>query len=127
MKEWTPLFGIVCGLIFQAYLPAQSAEMTVGDLQEICVAYDAESKATCRFYILGITQGIELGIGIADGKTKGGRPCIPDDVPGSTLEFVVKKFIGEDLMFYPKDREEDAAGFVGGAIVKAFPCRRPKS
>lgn len=103
---------------------ASDGAMNVGDLQTICTAPDSESRTACRIYILGITQGINLGLAIADGKTKARRPCIPDDVSSTALEFAVKKAIGEDLMFYPKDRSLDAAGFVGGAITKTFPCER---
>ncbi len=32
-----------------------AGQMTVGDLQMICGGTDAESRAACRFYILGVT------------------------------------------------------------------------
>lgn len=51
---------------------AEDKAMTAGDLQEICIGSSSESKAACRFYLLGISQGISLGMGIADGKTEGG-------------------------------------------------------
>jgi hypothetical protein len=51
---------------------AEDKAMTAGDLQQICIDSSAESKAGCRFYLLGITQGISMGMVIADGKTQGG-------------------------------------------------------
>lgn len=98
--------------------------MTGGDLQEICTSQSTESKAACHFYILGITQGVSLGMGIADGKTNGGRPCIPDNMSGSALELAVKMKLGQDLMVYPKDKKLDAAGMIGAILVNTFPCRR---
>jgi hypothetical protein len=64
-------------------------------------------------------------MGIADGKTQGGRPCVPDDLPSSAIELAVKIKLGEDLMVYPDDRELDASGVVGAVLVSTFPCRKP--
>jgi hypothetical protein len=108
--------------------PGASADekaMTAGDLQEICIGSSAESKASCRFYLLGITQGISLGMGIADGKTQGGRPCIPENLSASAIELAVKMKMGQDLMVYPDDRKLDASGLVGAILVSTFPCRQP--
>lgn len=100
--------------------------MTGGDLQEICTNQNAENKAACRFYILGITQGISVGMGIAEGKTKGGRPCIPDDISGLTLELAVKMKLGQDLMVYPEDKKLDAAGLISAILVNTFPCKKAR-
>jgi hypothetical protein len=104
---------------------AQDEAMTVGDLQTICTSTDTESKSACRFYILGVTQGIDMGMSMADGKTQGGRPCVPPNASSFALEFAVKRTLGEDLMLFPNDRKLDASGFVGAAIIKTFPCRKP--
>ncbi len=97
--------------------------MTAGDLQQICLGTDAESKAACRYYILGIAQGIQMGMSIADGKTGGGRPCVPENTSGSALVLAVKMKMGQDLMVYPDDRKLDASGVVGAITVSNFPCR----
>lgn len=104
---------------------ADEKAMTAGDLQEICIGSSAESKAACRFYLLGITQGISMGMSIADGKTQGGRPCIPDDLSASAIELAVKMKMGSDLMVYPDDRKLDASGLVGAILASTFPCRKP--
>ena len=100
--------------------------MTAGELQQICLGADAESKSACRFYLLGIVQGMSVGMNIADGKTKGGRPCVPEDMSSSALELAVKLKMGQVLMVYPDDRNLDASGFVGAAIISTFPCRSSK-
>ena len=66
--------SFLCFLVFvsSARGADSGSAMTAGDLQDICTASSDESKAACRFYILGITQGVSLGMSIADGKTKGG-------------------------------------------------------
>ena len=104
---------------------ADEKAMTAGDLQEICIGSSAESKAACRFYLLGITQGISMGMSIADGKTQGGRPCIPDDLSAAAIELAVKMKMGSDLMVYPDDRKLDASGLVSAILVSTFPCRKP--
>jgi hypothetical protein len=75
-------------LIFSVVTVAQDNDnaMTVGIHQEICASPSAENKAACRFYLLGVTLGVTSGFNIADGKTKGGRPCITEDISGSALE-----------------------------------------
>lgn len=100
--------------------------MTGGDLQEICTNQNAENKMACRFYILGISQGLSVGMGIADGKTKGGRPCIPDEISGSALELAVKMKLGQDLMVYPEDKKLDAAGLISAILVNAYPCKKAR-
>lgn len=104
---------------------AADSAMTAGDLQQICLGSNAESKAACRFYILGITQGIDVGMNIADRKTQSGRPCVPENISGSALELAVKMKMGQVLMVFPDDRKLDASGFVGAAIIKSFPCQKP--
>ena len=103
---------------------ADGGTMTAGDLQQICTDSNAESKSACRFYILGVVQGVDMGMSIADGKTRGGRPCVPENMSGSALELAVKMKLGELLMVFPDDRKLDAAGLIGGILVKSFPCRK---
>lgn len=99
--------------------------MTAGDLQEICIGSSPEAKASCRFYLLGIRQGLSMGMDIADGKTQGGRPCFPDNLSASAIELVVKMKMGQDLMVFPDDHNLEASGLVGGILVSSFPCRKP--
>lgn len=106
---------------------AEDKAMTAGDLQQICIGSSAESKAACRFYLLGITQGISMGMSIADGKTQARvRPCVPENLSASGIELAVKMKLGEDLMVYPDDRKLDASGVVGAILISAFPCSKPK-
>ena len=126
MKLLVTLSANICMLLMSASAFAADSAMTAGDLQQICLGSNAESKAACRFYIMGITQGIEMGLSVADGKTRGGRPCVQENISGTALELAVKMKMGEDLMVFPDDRKLDASGFVGGIIVETFPCRKSK-
>jgi hypothetical protein len=93
--------------------------MTVGDLKEFCTSSSYESKAACRFFIYGVVQGIRLATAP---NPRPVRYCLPDELAVSSTEGIVKLAIGQDLMFYPKDSILEASGFVGAAMVKAFPC-----
>ena len=126
MKSFVALAACMSMLFISTGASAQDAAMAVGELQQICLGSSAESKAACRFYILGISQGITLGMSIADGKTQGGRPCVPENISSAALELVVKMKIGEDLMVFPDDRKLEASGFVGAVFIKSFPCRKPR-
>lgn len=97
--------------------------MKAEDLQVICTSPSPESKAACRFYILGVTQGVAAGMLIADGKTQAKtRPCVPDNVSGAALELAVKMKLGADLMVYPQDKQLDASGLIAAILVNTYPC-----
>lgn len=117
-----PLLLVLTVLVCAHSQPTSAKEMTAGDLQQICSGQDPGADAPCRFYILGILQGITIGMGMADGQVTGGRPCIPDDIQDSKLEIVVKAKLGADLMVYPKDKDLPASSFVGSVIATTFAC-----
>lgn len=66
-----------------------------------------------------------MGMSIADGKTQGRRPCIPDNLSSTAIELAVKIKMGQDLMVFPDDYKLDASGFVSAVLVSTFPCRKP--
>jgi hypothetical protein len=115
----------IVGVTQSKRAPAEETAMTAGDFQQICIDSSAESKAVCRFYVFGITRGISLGMSIADGKTQGGRPCVPEDLSASSIELAIKMKLGEDLMVFPDDRKLDASGVIGAILVSTFPCHKP--
>ena len=117
---------LVVALLSSHAVNAQAQAMTAGDLQALCVESDLGSKMACRFYILGMSQGIGLGMSMADGNTRGGRPCVPEGVSSSALELAVKMKMGQDLLVFPDDRKLDASGFIGAILVNTFPCQQKK-
>jgi hypothetical protein len=94
--------------------------MTAGDLQQLCAGTDHVSVNVCRVYILGVTEGLALGMNIADGRTKGGRPCVPRGMSGDKLEATVKKKL--DALASAADRNADASQLIGAELTSAFPC-----
>ena len=95
--------------------------MTTGNLQQLCLGEDHVSKNACRVYILGVTQGIAVGLAIAARKA-GARPCVPAEVSAEALEQRIKAELGADLSAHPADRDHDASGFIGTVLNDTFPC-----
>lgn len=104
--------------------PQEVPAMTAGDLQQLCLGTDHVSKNACRIYILGVTQGIEVGMATADAR--GRRPCVPGDTSAEALESTLKSKLDADLAASPANRNRDAARFIGSALAHAFPCARPQ-
>ena len=103
--------------------PAIAGQMTEGDLQIICDGTDTESKAACRFYILGVAEGISEGMGL--GAIDQHNPyCIAPNTSSTALTGAVEPALKDDLSHFPKDRNIAAAAFVGAVLFKAFPCER---
>ena len=99
--------------------------MTAGDLQQLCAGSDHVSKNVCRVYILGVAQGITLGMNIADGKSHGGRPCVPADTSGESLEQSLKAKLDQHLATTPADQEREAAEVIGTVLASTYPCSSP--
>ena len=106
-------------------LAAEPGPMTVADLhyRKFARPSDDYSKAACQFFIFGVAQGVRLAAATLGDKT---HYCIPDDLSATAMELAVKLAIGQDLMVFPADRDLEASGFVGGALIKAFPCPQGK-
>jgi hypothetical protein len=100
----------------------EAPAMTAGDLHQLCLGADHVSRNACRIYILGVTQGLQVGLDIADGRLHAARPCVPGDTSAEALETLLKRKLSEDLAASPRAGERDAARFVGGALGHAFPC-----
>ena len=96
--------------------------MTAGDLQQLCAGSDHVSKNVCRVYILGVAQGITLGMNIADGKSHGGRPCVPADISGESLEQSLKTKLDQHLATTPADQQREAAEVIGTVLASTYPC-----
>jgi Ssp1 endopeptidase immunity protein Rap1a len=117
--------AIVAALLCAAFTCAASGEepptaMTVGDLHLLCIGDDQVSHNVCRVYILAVTQGIALGLTLADRKAS--RPCVPPELSAEALEQGMKGKLADALKAQPKDVQVDAAGFIAAALAGAYPC-----
>ena len=116
---------VIASILLGAFLStvASSAEavMSAGDLQQLCAGTDHVSVNVCRVYILGVTEGISLGISIAAGKAPGARACVPGDISGDALQLTVKKKL--EALSSPADQGTDASRFISAALAAAYPCQ----
>jgi hypothetical protein len=116
---------LILGVLLTRAAAAAPQVMSAGDLQQLCAGADHVSVNVCRVYILGVAQGIALGLNIADGKTKGTRPCIPDAVAAEQLEETLKKRLEQNLAASPAHAEQDAAVVLASLVASTFPCSKP--
>ncbi len=121
MRPMSLALTLAGALLATAATPEQPL-MSAGDLEQLCTGTDHVSVNVCRVYILGVAQGIAVGLDIADGKTHSGRPCTPAAISGEALELAVKKRLAADLARVPALAGRDASGFIGGVLADAFPC-----
>jgi Rap1a immunity proteins len=109
--------------------PADADELSAGDLYSFCTSNDQMASSACRFYVLGVVQGVGLGDGStmdASGKQMVERKktifCIPDDMSQTQMVNLVRDLLGLDFKRYPEDRKLAAAGMVAGIMHTKFPC-----
>ena len=116
------LLGVL--LVQSASSDPSQPVMTAGELQQLCVASDTTSKNVCRVYILGVTQGLALGLEITDGKGTLKRPCVPATLSGESLAESVKARLERSLAASPHDKDADAAKFIATLAANTYPCRK---
>ena len=103
-------------------LPAnpQGSQMKLSDLRDICAGTDELHATACKFYILGVTEGLALGAGVAKDKN---HFCIPEGVSSQKMLLIVKNTMTADLAAFPQDKDMPAVSFVAASMQQAFPCK----
>jgi hypothetical protein len=74
--------------------------------------------------MLGVTQGISLGMSIADGHNASARPCVPAQISGESLEETLKAKLDARLAATPAEKDREAADVIGAALASAYPCTK---
>lgn len=92
--------------------------MTAADLAQLCSGTDHVSVNACRIYILGVTQGIEVGVQLA-GSHGGRHPCVPPGISAEDLEKTVTQRLAT---LDAAGGARDAAGFIADVLLKSFRC-----
>lgn len=93
--------------------------MTAADLAQLCSGTDHVSRNACRIYILGVAQGMDVGIRMAGGGSRASGPCVPRGIAAQELEATVKQKLA--ALDAPAGAR-DAAGFIAAVLLKSFPC-----
>lgn len=118
MRSPATVLAAASALLLAAAQPSQPA-MTAGDLAQLCAGTDHVSVNACRIYILGVTQGIAVGIHLAAAKAPAARPCVPPEISAEELEATLERKLAS---LAPAAEQRDAAGFIGAALAAGFPC-----
>jgi hypothetical protein len=118
VKPFTAIATAAAALLLTAAAPEEPA-MTAGDLAQLCNGSDHVSRNACRIYMLGVTQGIAVGLHIADGGSRAVRPCVPAGIAAEDLEAVLKKKLDA---LEGGTQQRDAAGFIGETLSARYPC-----
>ena len=118
MRSPATMVAAAAALLLTAAAPEEPA-MTAGDLAQLCTGTDHVSVNACRIYILGVTQGIKVGIRLSAGRSGGSRPCVPPGISAEELEASLKKKLAA---LDADSGQRDAAGFIGAALAAEFPC-----
>jgi Rap1a immunity proteins len=121
VRSLATIVAATAALTLTAAAPEQPA-MTAGDLAQLCTGSDHVSVNACRIYILGVTQGIAVGIHMA-AQSPAGRPCVPPEISAEELDATLKRKLAA---LDPDSAQRDAAGFIGAALAAKFPCRGGK-
>lgn len=123
MRPTTPLLAILGASLIQPSTAAPQV-MTAGELGQLCSGSDHVSVNVCRVYILGVAQGIALGLNLADGNARGARPCIPESVPAEQLEEALKQKLAQTLAANPAPTDLDAAAVLATVAAARYPCAK---
>jgi hypothetical protein len=119
----TPLLVLMAAGLMLANVAVSAAEdnaISAGDLQQLCHGSDTTSKNVCRVFIVGVVQGIQLGLDMADHHAP--RACVPGTVSAAGLESAVKTQLDQKLQATPAAQEQAAASLIGTIVVRAYPC-----
>ena len=122
----TPLLALTAAALLLANVAASAAEdnaISAGDLQQLCHGSDTTSKNVCRVFIVGVVQGIQLGLDIADHHAA--RACVPGTMSASGLESAVKTQLDQKLQATPAAQEESAASLISSIVARSYPCAQP--
>jgi len=124
MRSTAMLLATVTALLGHAACATEQV-MSAQDLQQLCSDTDHVSVNVCRVYILGVAQGIELGLNIADRRTPAARACVPQSLAGEDLELTLKRKLAQHLAAFPAHGTRDAAAVLATLLAGAFPCSKP--
>ena len=96
--------------------------LTGEKLLAVCNSQHQSDKALCRYYIIGVTSGIKLGLYMASETPAHQRPCLPRVATGSTLEAIVVPSMARDFAAHPSLAKDDAAFAIAANLSDVFPC-----
>ena len=109
--------------------PVKTADaLTAGELYSSCISADQTESNACRFYILGIVQGVGLGDGTYLDATrklverKKTIFCLPENTPQAQIVAIASDSLKQLFAVHPDDKKLPAATTILGVMILKFPC-----
>ena len=109
--------------------PVKTADaLTAGEPYSFCISADQTESNACRFYVLGIVQGVSLGDGtyldatrklVARKKT---IFCLPENTPQAQIVAIASDSLKQLFAVHPDDKKLPAATTILGVMILKFPC-----
>jgi hypothetical protein len=101
-----------------AQVSASNAQ-TVGDIIEFCHSSDELARGLCRYYVMGVVDGVKTSQAFYGSKK---MFCVPDRI---SEDDIIPRFVAiadVDLRTFPQDKDESASALILVMIKKSFPC-----
>ena len=96
----------------------EAAPLKASQLLRVCADPGLDAKAACKFYILGVTDG--LGIGSKEGNQT--KHCLSGVINSDTLVKAFVDNIAGELKRHPDEGDLPAGQVVVAVLETAFPC-----
>jgi hypothetical protein len=93
--------------------------LKAGELYTFCKSKDGMIFNACKFYILGVVEGMRAAGSKPAGQQKF---CMGYDVPASKMIDAFIRMADKVWPKYPGDKELPAVASVSAAITLAYPC-----
>jgi hypothetical protein len=106
---------VMAMLVSQTSTGLSAEHMTGADLSGFCNANDELHKSVCKYYILGVTEGLSLGEEADEDKP---HFCIPEKTSPTQIILIVQKTMRQA----PEQLRLPAVTLVVSAMARAFPC-----
>ena len=130
MKTYFRATCIIVLLSCFASSPVKAADgLTAGELHSFCISAGQTELNACRFYVLGIVQGVGLGDGTyLDHATrklverKKTIFCPPENTPQAQIVAIARDSLQQLFAVHPDDKKLPAATTILGVMILKFPC-----
>lgn len=109
-------------------VPARADQLPTSDLLDFCESKNPSTNSACRYFILGVVEGIAA----ADGTVKRGNQfvegkktiiCMPDDVATESMVKEFKATMKGVAQLYPDDLKLPAISSVVAFMSRRYPCQ----
>lgn len=96
-------------------------QMKLSELKSLCdSSTDTAPAVGCKFYILGVFEGMQMSWAAAANNP---QFCPPEGVDSGYMVKLVRVQLAADFVLFPEDKDMPAIAFVSAVFMKAYPCK----